>query len=262
MLPYFAPVHKRHEVPNRRAMKIITDPKKIERYKKIGMYTSLGSLVALFAGAGMTMSSLFRSFENPENIDPTLTNYSFIAMAIGLVLSQIGVYFANRWGRSPTIDERLTQSLKGLDDRYTLYHYVTPVPHLLAGPSGLWVIHAQYQPGTIVYENKRYRQRGVGLFSRLIGREGISSPDQEAKVYAADLEKQLRKELPDAELPPIQPIVVFTNPKTTVQAADAPVPTIHVEKLKDFVRRKTKETPASIAALQAVKEALPGENVS
>lgn len=243
-------------------MKIITDPKKIERNKKIGMYTSLGSLVALFAGAGITLSSLFRSFENPENIDPTLTNYAFIAMAIGLVLSQIGVYFANRWGRTPTIDERLSLSLKGLDDRYTLYHYVTPVPHLLAGPSGLWVINAQYQQGTIAYENNRYRQRGVGFFSRIIGQEGVSHPDQEAKAYSADLEKMLKKELPDTELPPILPLIVFTNPKTTVQAADAPVPTIHVEKLKDFVRRKTKETPAGIAALQAVKEVLPEEDIS
>ncbi len=243
-------------------MKIITDPKKIERNKKIGLYTSLGSLVALFAGAGMTMSSLFRSFDNPENIDPALTNYAFIAMAIGLILSQIGVYFANRWGRNPTIDERISQSLKGLDDRYSLYHYVTPVPHLLAGPSGLWVINAQYQQGAIVYENKRYRQRGVGLFTRFMGQEGVSRSDEEAKAYSADLEKMLKKQLPDTELPPIQPIVVFTHPKTTVQAAEAPVPTIHVEKLKDFVRRKTKETPASIAALQAVKEVLPDEDVS
>ncbi len=243
-------------------MKIITDPKKIERNKKIGMYTTLASLVALFAGAGLTVSSLLRSFENPENLDPTMTNYAFIAMAIGLVLSQIGAYFANRWGRSPTVDERISLSLKGLDDRYTLYHYVTPVPHLLAGPSGLWVINAQYQPGEIFFEKNRYRQRGVGFLSRFMGQESVGRPDQEAKAYAADLEKMLKKELPDTELPPIQPLVVFTSAKATVQAADAPVPTIHVEKLKDFVRRKTKETPAGIAALKEVKEVLPEENLS
>ncbi len=98
-----------------------------------------------------------------------LTNYSFIAMLLGLVLSQIGVYFANRWGKSPRIDERITLGLKGLDDRYSLYHYVTAVPHLLIGPAGIWVLSPHYQAGTITFEKNRYRQQGVGFFQPCSG---------------------------------------------------------------------------------------------
>src|SRR5512138_2507411 len=108
-------------------MKIVSNPKKIDRYHKIGLYTSLASLVFLFIAVGLTFTG---------QVD--LTTYSFIAMLLGLILSQVGVYFANRWGKSPRVDERITASLKGLDDRYTLYHYVTAVPHLLTGPSGIW----------------------------------------------------------------------------------------------------------------------------
>lgn len=231
-------------------MKIISNPKKIKRYYKIGLYTSLASLVFLFIAVGLTITG---------RVD--LTNYSFLAMAFGLILSQIGVFFANRWGKSPRVDERITQGLKGLDDRFTLYHYVAPVPHLLTGPSGLWLLVPQYQPGVITYENKRYRQQGVRLFGRLIGQEGLGRPEMEAESYKEDLLKFLKKSLPEESLPQIYQVIVFTNAKASVQAQDAPIPTLHVDKLKDYIRRMTKELPANLNAVRQVEDLLPDEDI-
>lgn len=84
-------------------MKIVSNPKKIERNYKIGLYTSLGSLAFLIGAVILTFTGISR---------PDLTLYSFIAMIIGLIFSQVGVYFANRWGKSPRVDERITQGLK------------------------------------------------------------------------------------------------------------------------------------------------------
>lgn len=234
-------------------MKIISDPKKIDRNSKIGLYTSLASLIFLFAAVGLTLFG----FNNPS-----FTTYSFIAMVVGLLLSQVGVYYANRWGKSPRIDERITQGLKGLDDRFTLYHYVTPVPHLLVGPAGVWVLVSEYHAGTITYANNRYRQNGVGLFSRIIGQEGLGRPEMEAKGYQEDVDKFLKKALGDASVPTVKPAIVFTNPKANVQAADAPIPTMNVDKLKDFIRRKAKEEPANMEKIRQVQQALPEENLS
>lgn len=231
-------------------MKIITNPKKVQRYYKIGMYTSLAALAFLIAAVIMTVTM---------RVD--LTTYSFIAMLIGLVLSQVGVYFANRWGKSPRIDERITQGLKGLDDRYTLYHYVTAVPHLLIGPSGIWVLAPHYQQGTITYENNRYRQQGVGFFNRVVGQESLGRPELEAQAYHQDFEKFLHKHLPEDGMPQINSAIVFTSPKATVQTQDAPVPSMHVDKLKDFIRRKAKETPARMEAIQKVQDLLPQEDI-
>lgn len=231
-------------------MKIISNPKKIQRNYKIGLYTSLASLVFLFIAVGLTLS---------QNVN--LTTYSFVAMLLGLILSQIGVYFANRWGKSPRVDERLTQSLKGLDDRYTLYHYTSPVPHLLTGPAGLWVLVPQYQKGQITYEGKGYRQQGVGIFGRLISQEGLGRPDAEAKSYVADIEKYLQTELEEQSRPAVRSLIVFTNPKAIVQANEAPIPTMHVEKLKDFIRRKAKEEPARMAQMEQVEALLPEEDL-
>ena len=69
-------------------MKIVSNPKKINFYYKIGLYTSLGSLAFLVGAVILTLTGLNR---------PDLTAYSFFAMILGLILSQVGVYFANRW---------------------------------------------------------------------------------------------------------------------------------------------------------------------
>jgi len=234
-------------------MKIVSHPKKIKLYYKIGLYTSLGSLVLLFAAVGLTLAGQGR---------PDLTTYSFIAMILGLVLSQVGVYFANRWGKPPRVDERISAGLKGLDDRYVLYHFTTPVPHLLTGPSGVWVLVPQYQAGTITFENNRYKQRGVKLFSRIVGQEGLSRPELEAQGYCQDMEKYLKKSLAQEKLPPVQSLILFTNPKAVVQVQESPIPTMHVEKLKDFIRRKAKEQPAEMAKVRLVQDQLPQEDVS
>lgn len=234
-------------------MRIISNPKKIQRYHKIGLYTSMGSLILLFAAVGLTLAAGNR---------PELTTIGFIAMILGLVLSQVGVFFANRWGKSPRVDERITQGLKGLDDRYALYHFATPVPHLLTGPSGVWAIAPMYQAGTITYQKNRYIQRGVRLFSRVIGQEGLSRPDLEAKGYASDMEKFLKKSFPQEDLPPVRPLILFTNPKAIVQVQDAPIPTLHIDKLKDFIRRRAKEQPVDIEQIYQLQDLLPQEDIS
>jgi hypothetical protein len=231
-------------------MRIISDQKKIKRNHKIGLYTSLASLIFLFGAVGLTLT-----------FNPELTNYSFLAMLAGLILSQVGVYFANRWGKSPRIDERISQGLKGLDDRYTLYHYTTPVPHLLTGPVGVYVLVPQYQSGVITYENNRYRQQGVRFFARFVGQEGISRPEGEAKISEADLRKFLEKKLPAEQMPEICSVIVFTHPKANVQAQEAPIPTMHVDKLKDFIRRRVKERTISMKEILPVNDVLPEEDI-
>jgi len=118
-------------------MKIVIDEKLVNRNAKIGQIATIVSLVVL--GGGM-----FLTFQKPEMI-----GVSIAALLVGFLLSQVGVSYTNRWGRSPRPDEQLSQALKGLDKRYTLYHYSTPVSHLLVGPAGLWIFFIKHQKGLI-----------------------------------------------------------------------------------------------------------------
>ena len=60
--------------------------------------------------------------------------------------------FQQPLGTPPTPDELIDQALKGLDKKYTLYHYSIPVSHLLVGPAGVWILLPYYQRGTITYK--------------------------------------------------------------------------------------------------------------
>ena len=71
-------------------MKIISNDKLIKRNATIGQVTSLSSLVIL--GIGM-----YISFKSPEYF-----NISIGALLVGFILSQVGIYFGNRWGRRPS----------------------------------------------------------------------------------------------------------------------------------------------------------------
>ena len=228
-------------------MKIIANTKKIERNRKIGLYTSIGSLVVLVGGFLLSLQ--------PERLA-----FAYGALLAGLLMSQIGIYFGNRWGRSPRIDERISQGLKGLDDRYSLYHYVTSVPHLLTGPAGVLVLVPEYQPGNITYEKNRFKQKGVFFLSRFFAQEGIGRPEIEAESLQQDMDKFLKKTLSDGNLLAAQPVIVFLNPKANVQVSESPTPALYIDKLKDFVRRTAKEQPANMVEIKKLEDLLPEED--
>lgn len=212
-------------------MKIVTNHKRIKIFKRVGQVVTFGSLGILGIG-------LYISFAKPD-----LIAYSFVALIAGFILSQLGIFLGNRWGRSPRPDEQITAALKGLDDKYTLYHYKTPVNHLLVGPAGIWAIVPFYQGGTIIYDGvkKRVVQKGGNVYLKIFAQENLGRPEVEATSTTQDIQRFLDKEFADLKLPPAQAAMVFTNPKVSVQASDSPIPAMGSEKLKEFIRKRTKE---------------------
>ncbi len=228
-------------------MNIIRNEKLINRNAKIGRWVSFISLIILAGG-------MYVSFRRPENVGLSLS-----ALLLGFVLSQMGIYYTNRWGRSPRPDQELDAALKGYGKRYTLYHYTTPVAHLLVGPAGIWVLIPKAQRGRITYEKNRWRRRGGGLLSTyltLFAQEGLGRPTFEIASETNSLAKFLRKKLPDQELPPIQAALVFTHPQVEIDADNAPAPTLPAKKLKEFLRKVAKEKPISETEIDMINQAL------
>lgn len=244
-------------------MKIITNDKKIGLNRKIGAYTMIAGMITLVGGLIISINQIVTTSQNPQTLPAdteAMFNYSTIAMFAGLLLTEISMYYNNRWGRKPSLDEKITLSLKGLDDRYTIYHYRGPVPTLVVGPSGIWILEPMYQHGTITYEKGRYHQAGITWFVRVFYQEGIGRPDMVLQNRIEDLQRFIKKNLPDAKVPPIQAAIVFAAANANVQVGDdAPYPAIHADKLKDFIRRKAKEQSVTTAEIQALIAALPSE---
>lgn len=245
-------------------MNIISNVKLIDRNRKIGSYTMLAGMVILIGGLVISVNQIATGFQSTQTTNPNtemMFNYSTIAMLAGLVLTEISMYFNNRWGRKPSMEEKINLGLKGLDDRYSVYLHRGPVPNLLVGPAGIWVIVPMYQQGIISLEKGHYQQSGVSWFTRTFYQEGIGQPEAVAQARIQDLNKFIKQNVPDANLPAVQAVVVFTaqNANVIVEEEEAPFPAMHVDKLKDFVRRKAKEQPAATAALKPLLDALPPE---
>ena len=217
----------------------------------IGQWTSIVALVVL--GGGMYMS-----FKFPANAQ--IVTYSIIALVGGFILTQIGMYMGNRWGRSPRPDEKIDAGLKGLPGDYTIYHFVTPASHLLVGPAGVWTLLPYRQRGVVTYTKNRWRVGSGGFlqaYMSIFGQEGIGRPDLEAEGEIITIHKLLAKKLNEGEIPEVQAVLVFMNDDADLQVEGAPLPAMKLKQLKDFMRQKGKEKPLGQVQLAAIKSALP-----
>jgi hypothetical protein len=230
-------------------MKVITNEKLIKKYSNLGKYLNIGAIAILFGG--MAISWL--------RID--LFYLAMIALLAGFILSQVSIFFINRWGRRPRPDERITASLKGLTNDYTLYHYNTPVSHLLVGPAGVWTILPYYQRGTITYEKNRWKQRGGGLglaYLKIFAQEGLGRPDLDSKSDIVKLTEFFTQAM-GTDIPEIKSVLVFTDKRVDLQVEGAPIPTMAAEDFKEFIRKQAKEKPMPGNLLVATKSILPKE---
>ncbi|MFH1186380.1 MAG: hypothetical protein V1755_15320 [Chloroflexota bacterium] len=229
-------------------MRVIKNETLIKRNGRIGQWTSLGALAVL--GIGM-----YLSFQRPD-----MFAYSIGALILGFTMTQVGMYFSSRFGRSPRPDERLDAGLKGLPGDTTLYHYTAPVPHLLVGPMGLWVLLPYQQRGAVTHERNRWRLRGGGFmqaYMSIFGQEGLGRPDSEADGQIQAMKKHLAKGMDEALVPSINAVLVFTNDQAQIESEGAPLPAVHVKKLKDFIRQRTKDNAVHGDVLVRVKACLP-----
>jgi hypothetical protein len=231
-------------------MEIATNDRLIHRNARIGQITSIVGLLVLAGG-------MFISFTRPEYF-----SISLVALLVGFGLSQIGIYFGNRWGRRPRPDEVLNAALKGLDGRYSLYHYTSPTSHLLVGPAGVWVLMPRHQAGVITYDEnkKRWRQKGGNLYLKIFAQENLGRPDLEVGSEMHAISSFLEEHLGEEMVPDVQAALIMTNEKCEVDADNAPAPTMEVRKLKDFIRKTAKAKPISLDLVREIQESFDKED--
>lgn len=206
-------------------MRIVTNEALYKRNTRLALVTNLG-------GMFMLVGSVFVLFNSPNQFGQYL-----LFLLGGVLLVQIGTYFG-RWNRRP--DLALNNALKSLDNTYTLYHYQTPVPHLLLGPSGLWILLPRNTRGTIIYDEQRKRWRAKsGLLTRF-GQEGIGNPVQEASWEAEALDRYFQKHWKDGVVRGesalrVQAALIFVDEKANVQVSGAALPTAGIKRAKQIL---------------------------
>lgn len=230
-------------------MKIISNQKKINRNIKIAQYTGIAAMVILVAG-------FIASIRYQDEVLISLG-----ALIAGFVLSQISIRMSHRFGRTARPDQVLSDALKGLDDRYSLYHYTAPCNHLLVGPAGVFVLLPFHNAGRILYNKKRkeWVRKGGSLFMKVFSMDTIGRPSYEIEIERSKIQKHLQK-IADFDPPAVEGALVFYHDEVEVDAEDAPYPTMHALTLKKFIRKRAKSPQAiSLIDVNTIQNSLPQE---
>ena len=226
-------------------MRIIRNDRRIRVSSFIGRYATLTGLLALLAG-------LIISFVKPGWLTPML-----MSVTLGLILSIVGGFFADRYASPLAHHEALSKALKGLDDHYVLVQYTLPAPHVLVEPGGCTAFVVKAQGGQVTCDKDgrwKHRQRGK-FFRQFAGQEGLGFPHLDAEVQARKLERWLERHLPDAEIP-VRAAIVFVNPNLTLDADNSPVPAFYDKKVKAWLRGPGKLKPLPDAVYRELVEAI------
>lgn len=225
-------------------MKIFIDEKMVSRNKKIGRVLKWLSLIIMAIG-------LWIVFQPSVAESPTLTTLVFSIVIVGFFMSSIGNYLSSRFGQTPRPDELIDKSLKGLDDRYLIFHYNTPISHLLIGPAGLWSISPSFIDGTLEYNKKRntWRRKGGSFINKFIAQETLGNPEKELQANQKDLDRFLKKNKINIKMPLKGAVLLLHKNAALEEQNESEILIVKAEKFKDKLRSIAKENPVSAEEL-------------
>jgi hypothetical protein len=207
----------------------VLDAAKVRRYATI-------SRVLSFGGMGIMGIGLVVSFRQSTRLDGVLG--LFLA---GMIASQLGIPMRNRWDRHPRIDELLDRALKGLDSRFAIFHYSLGASHVVICPAGIFALLPRFEDGEVEYRDGRW-VRTVQKRGRLRrgGIRRIDGLDRQAAAEVERLQRRLVRKLGQAQIPPVDSLVVFLHTAAEIRSDGAPTRAVHLKKLKDSLRRLPK----------------------
>jgi hypothetical protein len=210
-------------------MKIIINRQKVNARAMWSNVASVGGLILLLVSVVLPLFL------------PSWAGLASVLMVVGLGVSMIGIYFANRWVRKPRPEESLAKALKSFDDHYRLYHYPSlPCDHLLLTPTGVVILEVFNLSGSFSYKQGRLKEAmTIGRALRYIVEEHIGDPVIMAKQLQEELDRRFKGEFGPEVTIPIKSVVVFTHPAVELDVDESPVLICKIDKLKKQVALNT-----------------------
>jgi hypothetical protein len=243
-------------------MRIETNDKLVRRNRRIAQYLFFFSLAVLIGAFIFTnQQALSPNPLGPDTFAGTLLLLlPAIVLPVGVITSMVSVRMTNTWIREPRPERALKEGLKGLSNKSVLYsYYHFPARHVLICPQGVFAITTRFQDGQFKVEGDKWTTYGgalSGLF-RFFRRDGIGSPSEDARQAAAHVKRLLAPIAPNVE---VRPLVVFIDPRASVEIHNPTVPVLVADSksehsIKNLLRDMPKEqrqplTPAQIQAFE------------
>lgn len=212
----------------------------------------IAPLTMLFLIGGLITN--FMSMNQPQYFQPTL-----ILLALGFVFATASSHLVNRWVREPRADQVLTTTLKKFGNDFVLFNYTAPPPHVLLTPSRLYALVVKNQDGQIIVNGRRYSRKFTwNRFFRFFADEGLGSPAAEAENRLDKLDKFLRKNLAEEEIPELKPLIIFTHKNVELIVNNSDIPVMRTNELKTYLREQEKNRAISTTQRQKLTQLLGG----
>lgn len=207
-------------------MQLVANQQLVKNRVRLGLVFHFGAMAVLIGGAVLS-----------TQLDPTreIAWQTWLAFVAGLGLYTLGQTQLRRWGPGKRQEEQLGQAIRGLDDRYKLYAFLSSsLPdYILVSPAGMQVLITRTDGGQISCIRDKWKSSGSRLMS-LFG-PGLGNPTADA---ARQLQ-QLRALLVENNLQdvPTSSVIVFTNPKVQLRVEGCSTTITRIKELKDVLRR-------------------------
>lgn len=213
----------------------------------------IAPLTMLFLIGGLVTN--FMSMSQPQYFQPTM-----ILLALGFIFATASSHLVNRWVREPRADQVLSATLKKFGNDFVLFNYTTSPPHVLLTPSRLYALVVKNQDGQITVNERRFSRKFTwNRFFRFFADEGLGAPAAEAENRVDKLEKFLRKNLAEEELPEIKPLIIFSHKDVDLTVNNTDIPVMRSNELKTYLREQDKNRAISAAQRQKLTQILGGQ---
>ncbi len=210
-------------------MQRYADDRTIARNGRIGR-------ILTFGGLGIMAVGLVASILWPKEVNLVLGS-----AFVGIFGSQFGMLYYNKWGRRPRVDELVDDALKGLDNRFAVFHYKLGTNHALISPAGVFALIPRWDRGEVSYRQGKWTlfQEKGGMLRRA-GEHPLRGVESSTQAEVDALAHALKKKLERAEAVPAQALLVFMHPKASLKVKGTPMLAVHVKKLKETLRQLPK----------------------
>ena len=234
-------------------MQLVINEKLLKKNKLIAQIATFSSLAILAIGLVFAFSK-----------DMTKMLLSYLALVLGFILSQIGIFFTNRYARKPRYDEMFADVLQKLNNEYTFYVFQRPVPMFIIGPCNIWIPLPITAGGKIFYSKGKWRQQGGNFMMKLFAQEGIGRPEVDAITGVREITRLLEaKGISNEEIPEIKTVLVTLAESVEIgDIESAPTPIIELKKLRRFIKHHDKECKKLLAPekLKKINDAFQGSH--
>ena len=208
-------------------MQLVANQQLVKNRVRLGAAFHIGAF-ALFVGALILTTQ--------TDVTRELPIFSWLAILVGMVLYSFGQTQLRRWGPRNRQEEQLGQAIRGLDDRYKLYAFISSsLPdYILVSPAGVHVLVVRPDGGQIACVRDRWNRAGARL-GAFFG-SGLGNPTADVQRQVNQVRALLTREGVEAQIP-IAGLVVFTNPRVMLRVEACSIGVTRLKDLKDVLRR-------------------------